>query len=86
MSDEITKAFGQVLRRYRKEREWSQMKLAMDAGMHLNALGNLERGMRNPSLQTIVILCQALGVPMSVFMGAVEKELKTNDTRRRNAQ
>jgi transcriptional regulator with XRE-family HTH domain len=48
------------------------MKLAMEAGMHLNALGNLERGKHNPSLQTVFILCRALGVPVGEFTGAVE--------------
>jgi len=65
--------FGRVLRRYRLRKDWSQMKLAMEAGMHLNALGNLERGQRNPSLQTIFLLCQALGVSVAKFMADVER-------------
>ncbi len=60
------------MREYRKRKGWSQMKLAMEAGMHLNALGNLERGKRNPSLQTIFLLCQALGVSLAEFMDGVE--------------
>ena len=48
------------------------MKLAMEAEMHLNALGNLERGKHNPSLQTVFILCRALNVQVAEFMGAVE--------------
>ena len=48
------------------------MKLAMEADMHLNSLGNLERGERNPSLQTIFILCKALDVSVAEFMAAVE--------------
>ncbi len=50
-----------------------QMKLAIEAGMHLNAVGNLERGQRNPSLQTVFLLYQALGVSVAEFMGEVEK-------------
>jgi transcriptional regulator with XRE-family HTH domain len=69
---ELPDAFGQVLRDYRKRKGWSQMKLAMEAGMHLNALGNLERGLHNPSLQTIFLLCQALEVSMTKFMASVE--------------
>lgn len=48
------------------------MKLAMEAGMHLNALGNLERGKRNPSLHTIFVLCKALNVTVAKFLAAVE--------------
>jgi len=61
------------LRKYRENKGWSQMKLAIEAGMHLNAVGNLERGQRNPSLQTVFLLCQALGVSVAEFMGEVEK-------------
>lgn len=53
------------------------MELAAQAGMHLNALGNLERGKRNPSLQTVFILCRTLGVPVADFMGQVERVVDT---------
>ncbi|MDR1282000.1 MAG: helix-turn-helix domain-containing protein [Opitutaceae bacterium] len=76
MPVELPDAFGQVLRDYRKRKGWSQMKLAMEAGMHLNALGNLERGLNNPSLQTIFLLCQALEVSMTKFMAAVEARIR----------
>ena len=49
------------------------MQLAMEAGMHLNGLGNLERGRRNPSLQTIFVLSKALGISMGKLISAVEK-------------
>ena len=49
------------------------MKLAIEAGMHLNALGNLERGVHNPSLQTIFVLCEALKISVAEFMTEVER-------------
>jgi len=73
VSTDLPNAFGQVLRKYRKQLEWSQMKLAIEAGMHLNALGNLERGEHNPSLQTIFVLCKALNVSVAEFMAEVER-------------
>ena len=73
MFNDLPKTFGSVLRKYRTRKKWSQMKLAMEAGMHLNALGNLERGLRNPSLRTVFVLCKALGVSVAEFMAAVEK-------------
>lgn len=51
------------------------MDLANKAGMHLNALGNLERGKRNASIQTVFILCKALGVSVAKFLADVEKAL-----------
>ena len=70
---DLPTAFGQVLKKYRKQKKWSQMKLAMEAGMHLNAVGNLERGKRNPSLQTVFIICRALGASVGPFMAEVDK-------------
>lgn len=75
-TDHLPIVFGQVLREYRTRKKWSQMKLAMEAGMHLNALGNLERGKRNPSLQTIFLLCRALDVPAAKLIAAVENRLR----------
>lgn len=72
MPTDLPVAFGQALRKYRKRKKWSQMKLAMEANMHLNALGNLERGKRNPSLRTVFILCRTLEVPVSKLLGDVE--------------
>ncbi len=74
MSKDLSTAFGDVLKRYRKGKKWSQMKLAMEAGMHLNALGNLERGHTSPSLSTLFALARALDVPIGEFMTKVERE------------
>lgn len=49
------------------------MKLAMEVGMHLNSLGHVERGEHSPSLQTIFMLCRALGVSVGQFMAEVEE-------------
>ena len=38
------------------------MDLAANAGIHLTALGNIERGRRNPSLMTVFLLARALGI------------------------
>ncbi len=70
---ELSDAFRRVLRSYRKQKDWSQMKLAMEAGMHLNALGSLERGLYSPSLQTVFQLCRALAIPVSEFLDELEK-------------
>jgi transcriptional regulator with XRE-family HTH domain len=56
-------AFGRTVTRHRKKIELSQMKLAEAAGLHLNAVGMIERGERLPSLYTIVALARALRIP-----------------------
>ena len=72
MDTHLSTAYGAVLKEYRNTLKWSQMRLAMESGLHLNALGNLERGERNPSLQTIFMICKALNVSVSEFMTKVE--------------
>ncbi len=49
------------------------MTLAMKAGLHLNAVSNLERGKRSPSLYTVMVLSRALDVPAAKLIAAVEK-------------
>jgi transcriptional regulator with XRE-family HTH domain len=49
------------------------MDLATRAGLHLNALSNLERGKRSPSLHPVFIIARALGIPASKLIAAVEK-------------
>lgn len=71
--DELGPIFGQVLKKYRERKEWSQMKLAAEAELHLNAVNNLERGEGSPNLFTVFALARALGVPPSELVAAVEK-------------
>lgn len=73
MVQELPEAFGKVLCRYRERKGWSQMTLATKAGLHLNAVSNLERGKRSPSLYTVMVLSRALGVSASRLVAAVER-------------
>ena len=73
MVPDLPEAFGEVLSNYRKRKGWSQMTLAMKAGLHLNAVSNLERGKRSPSLYTVMVLSRALEVPAAKLIAAVEK-------------
>jgi transcriptional regulator with XRE-family HTH domain len=57
-----TRAFGQVLRRIRRERDLSQEALADRAQLARNHVSEIERGMRDPGLSTIVQLADGLGI------------------------
>jgi transcriptional regulator with XRE-family HTH domain len=70
---ELPAAFGQVLCAYREHKGWSQMELATRAGLHLNAISNLERGKRSPNLLTVLLLARALEIPASKLIAALEK-------------
>jgi transcriptional regulator with XRE-family HTH domain len=55
---------GQNLRRFRKERGWSQEMLAHFAGLHPTEISRLERGLREPRLRTVMQVSAALKVSL----------------------
>ena len=52
------------MRTLRKDRAWSQERLAEQAGMHRTYMWGIEQGTRNPSLRHLARLADALGVPL----------------------
>lgn len=64
MSD-ITKAVGQRIRNYRTKKGLSQEKLAELSGCHPTYIGQLERGEKNATLESIERITAALGISLS---------------------
>jgi len=60
---EAKKIIGANVRAQRKERDWTQERLAIKAGMHLNEVGRVERGVRDMRVSTVAKLAKALGIP-----------------------
>ncbi|MGO4329153.1 helix-turn-helix domain-containing protein [Cupriavidus sp. 2TAF22] len=56
------KLFGLHLAELRRQRGWSQEKLALESGMARSYLSGIERGVRNVSLVNICALSGTLGV------------------------
>jgi transcriptional regulator with XRE-family HTH domain len=56
--------FGENLRGLRKRRSLAQERLAEVADLHRNEIGVLERGQGEPGLLTLLILADALEVPL----------------------
>jgi DNA-binding Xre family transcriptional regulator len=54
--------FGQHLIKLRKQRGWSQEKLALESGLARSYVGGIERGQRNIALKNICMLADALEV------------------------
>jgi len=51
------------LSRIRREKGWSQEKLAQEASISYNTLIKIERGgIKNPKIETVIKLANALGV------------------------
>lgn len=67
-------AFGIVLRKLREERAISQEKLALESGLDRTFISMLERGKRQPSLTTILILAEVLNIDPGSLIELVVKE------------
>lgn len=64
MSD-IAKAVGQRIRNYRTQKRLSQEKLAELSGCHPTYVGQLERGEKNATLESIERISVALDISLS---------------------
>lgn len=59
---ELTIQFGQLVRKYRKERNMSQEQLALLCNMDRSYLGRIERGEVNPTLEKIYEVAKKLEI------------------------
>ncbi|RKG34252.1 XRE family transcriptional regulator [Acinetobacter guerrae] len=59
---ELTIQFGQLVRKYRKERNMSQEQLALFCNMDRSYLGRIERGEVNPTLEKIYEVAKTLEI------------------------
>ncbi len=62
---EIAKIIGQRIRNYRTEKGLSQEKLAEMSGCHPTYIGQVERGEKNATLESIEKISSAMNVPLS---------------------
>jgi transcriptional regulator with XRE-family HTH domain len=62
------KAFGAAIRTMRKERHLTQENLAELCERHPVYISEIERGIKNPSLDSILRLCQALKITPGSLM------------------
>jgi transcriptional regulator with XRE-family HTH domain len=76
-SPEIQVAFGQVIRDLRTKAGMSQEALSFACGRHRTYVSLIERGKNSPSINTLWVLADALGVAPSAVIRAVERRLRT---------
>lgn len=62
------KAFGENLRKLRISKDYAQEDLAHKCDIPLSQVGRLERGVRSPTLSTILILAKGLEVEPKVLL------------------
>lgn len=71
--------FGQVLRKFRTSSKLSQEKLSQESGLDRSYISLLERGLRQPSITTILLLAKALNTTASKMVHDVEEILNENN-------
>lgn len=69
-------AFGELLRELRRERGWSQERLAEAAGCTRPYISYLETGKYGPTLTMLFQLADALGVDPGELVGRVHDRLR----------
>ena len=65
---ELTIQFGQLVRKYRKEKNISQEQLALLCNIDRSYLGRIERGEVNPTLEKIYEIAKALSVSANCLL------------------
>ena len=72
MSD-IAKIIGQSIRNYRTQKGLSQEKLAEFAGCHPTYIGQLERGEKNATLESVEKIASAMDISLSELFDKLGK-------------
>ena len=69
----LAQAFGAEITRLRLDKGWSQQKLADTLGYTERYLGQLERGVKSPTLRTLADIAEAFATKPSVILRAAER-------------
>ncbi|HEY0372772.1 MAG TPA: helix-turn-helix transcriptional regulator, partial [Thermoanaerobaculia bacterium] len=64
------------MRGFRDDRRWTLYDLGRYADMHPDYLGLIERGLNIPSLNTVITLAEAFGIPVATHLAPVEAHRK----------
>ena len=72
-ADAFLIAFGREVRRVREARGLSQEDLGFEADVDRTYVSGVERGVRNPTVRTILRLARALGIRSSSLFRRAER-------------
>lgn len=73
--EQLLTGLGSAIRDIRRERGISQEQLSLDSGVHRNYIGGIERAERQPTLTTVAVLAESLGVRPSELIARAEDQL-----------
>lgn len=69
---DITKELGLRIRYYRKEKHLTQENLAEICGLHPTYIGQLERGEKNATVESVYRIAHGLNIPFSKLFENLE--------------
>ena len=75
----IAKQIGDRLRSYRNQKGWSQEELAEQAGLPPTYIGQLERGEKNATLDSISKVALALNISLSQLFESISLSSDTTN-------
>lgn len=78
LSMQPEEAFGLVLKNIRHEQKVSQSQLALDSELDRTFISLLERGKRQPSLNSIFQISKALNVEPEIIIKSVKELINEN--------
>lgn len=72
---------GEVIAYFRSKRNITQEVLSGLSDIARTHLSAIERGTRKPTLETLYRICNALDVPMSTVIAALEERIKSSESK-----
>ena len=66
-------ALGQAVRRHREAKGFSQEAFAFEVELDRTYVSGIERGVRNPTVATLLRMTKALGITPAALLKAAEK-------------
>ncbi len=72
MARDIKRALGKRVRELRKSRGWSQEEMGEASDLHWTYIGPVERGERNPTLQTVHAISKAFKMKISELVHGID--------------
>ncbi len=77
MKNQIQAIFGGIVKKYRLQQKLSQEKLAELANLDRTYISQIERGLKSPSITSLISLSKALKVKASILVSEMENELES---------
>ena len=74
--DKTLQILGEVITEFRKTVGFSQERLALESGLARSFVSEIERGVKQPTAHTLLIIGYTLKIKPSKIMAEVEKRLK----------